>query len=155
MKRPVPVFNPPPLPLDIRLMNNGSVVLMVIFAGMVLAAANDLRRQLLALAVSVVVVLEYWGLTSAAFYVGGACTLVLFVRGFLVPAPVKILVAEIAAASLFIYLVHYQIMSVDLKLFGVIHPWGSLISAIVVGVVATHVYAWGLRKFRLLTTDIF
>ena len=26
MKRPVPVFNPPPLPLDIRLMNNGFVV---------------------------------------------------------------------------------------------------------------------------------
>jgi len=46
MKRPVPVFNPPPLPLDIRLMNNGSVVLMVIFAGMVLAALLSwLARQ--------------------------------------------------------------------------------------------------------------
>jgi hypothetical protein len=75
--------------------------------GMVLAAANDLRSQLLELAVSIVVVLEYWGLTSAAFYVGGACALVLFVRGFVVPAPVKVLVAEIAGASLFIYLFHF------------------------------------------------
>jgi acyl-CoA synthetase (AMP-forming)/AMP-acid ligase II len=123
--------------------------------GMVLAAANDLRTNFLALAVSIIVVLEYWGLTSAAFYVGGGCAIVLFVRAFVVPAPLKFLVAEIAAASLFIYLFHYQIMSVDLKLFGVIHPWWSLISAVVVGVVATHVYTWGLRKFRLLTIDIF
>jgi acyl-CoA synthetase (AMP-forming)/AMP-acid ligase II len=116
--------------------------------GMVLAAENDMRTQLLALAVSIVVVLEYWGLTSAAFYVGGACALVLFVRAFLVPAPVKILVAEIAGASLLIYLFYYQLMSVDEKLFGVRHPWADLIAAIIVGVVASHVYTWGERKFR-------
>ena len=38
MRRPVPVFNPPPLPLDIRLMNNASAVLLVFLAGLVLAA---------------------------------------------------------------------------------------------------------------------
>lgn len=116
--------------------------------GMVLAFANDIRTQLLALAVSIAVVLEYWGLTSAAFYVGGACVLVLFVRDFAVPAKVKVLVAEIAGASLFIYLFHYQLMDVDEKIFGVLHPWADLIAAIIVGIVASHIYTWAERKFR-------
>lgn len=119
--------------------------------GMVLATANDLRSKLLALAVSTVIVLEYWGLTSAAFYVGGACGIVLFVRAFVVPAPVKVLVAEIAGASLFIYLFHYQMISVDIKLFGVAHPWAELFLSIVVGIVAAHIYTWGERKFIRLT----
>lgn len=118
--------------------------------GMVMAAANDLRTQLLALAVAVVVSLEYWGLTSASFYVTGGCAIVLFARAFVVPAPVKILVAEIAGASLFIYLVHYQIISFFQKVFGVNHPWAELISSIIVGIMAAHIYTWGERKFRRL-----
>jgi hypothetical protein len=111
--------------------------------GLVLAAANDLRTQLFALAVSIVVVLEYWGLTSAGFYLGGGCALVLFVRSFMVSAPVKVLVAEIAGASLFIYLFHCEIMSLDKKLLGVIHPRADLITQIIVEIVASNVYSWG------------
>jgi len=48
--------------------------------GMVLSAAKDLRTKLLALAISVAAVLIYWGPTSAAYYVGGGCAFVLFVR---------------------------------------------------------------------------
>jgi acyl-CoA synthetase (AMP-forming)/AMP-acid ligase II/peptidoglycan/LPS O-acetylase OafA/YrhL len=115
--------------------------------GMVLAAANDLRTKFLALAVSIVAVLIVWQLTSAAFYVGGGCAIVLFVRAFVVPAPAKVLVAEVAGASMFIYLSHYQMISLVDKIFGKHMPWLALISSIVVGIVVAHAYAWCERKF--------
>lgn len=115
--------------------------------GMVLASANDLRSRFLAVAVSTVVVLSYWGFTSAAFYVGGGCALVLFVRTFVVPAPAKVVVSEIAGASLFIFLTHEVVISIVTKLFRENKPWISLILAILVGVAATHVYAWSKRGF--------
>ena len=121
--------------------------------GMVLAAANDLRTQMVALIVSCLVIVEFWGLTSAAFYVSGGCAVVLFVRALVVPAPVKVLVAEIAGASLFIYLFHYQMISIDEKLFEVKHPWGELFASIIVGVVAAHLYTWGERKLKQRSAD--
>lgn len=114
--------------------------------GMVLASANELRTRFLALAVSTVAVLVVWRLTSAAFYVDGGCAIVLFVRAFVVPAPAKVLVAEIAGASMFIYLSHYQMISIVKKVFGENKPWVSLISSIIVGVAVTHVYAWCERN---------
>lgn len=115
--------------------------------GMVLAHANDLRTRFLALAVSIVLVLSFWGLTSATFYVSGGCALVLFVRAFVVPAPAKVVVAEIAGASLFVYLSHEVIISIVLKVFGENMPWVALASAIVVGVAGAHMYAWCVRRF--------
>ena len=115
--------------------------------GMVLANANDLRTRFLALAVSIVLVLSFWGLTSAAFYVSGGCALVLFVRAFVVPAPAKVVVAEIAGASLFVYLSHEVIISIVTKVFGENMPWVALASAIVIGIAAAHVYAWCVRRF--------
>jgi acyl-CoA synthetase (AMP-forming)/AMP-acid ligase II len=114
--------------------------------GMVIAAAKDLRSQLLAMALSIVSVLLVWHLTSAAFYVGGGCAIVLFVRSLLVPAPAKVLVAEIAGASMFIYLSHYQIISLVQKAFGEPQPWVALILSILVGVIGAHLYAWSERK---------
>lgn len=115
--------------------------------GMVLSAAKDLPTKILALAVSIVAVLIGWQLTSAAFYVGGGCAFVLFVRAFVVPAPVKVLVAEIAGASMFIYLTHYQMISLVKKVSGEHMPWVSLILSIIGGVIGAHVYSWGERKF--------
>jgi acyl-coenzyme A synthetase/AMP-(fatty) acid ligase/peptidoglycan/LPS O-acetylase OafA/YrhL len=115
--------------------------------GMVLALANEARTKILALFVSCVAVLIVWQLTSAAFYVGGGCAVVLFVRAFVVPAPAKVIVAEIAGASMFIYLCHYEIISIVKKVFGEDMPWLSLIASIIVGVAATHIYAWCERKF--------
>ncbi|WP_157085082.1 AMP-binding protein [Hydrogenophaga palleronii] len=115
--------------------------------GMVLASANDLRTRCLAMAVAVVSVLTVWGFTSAAFYVAGGCAIVLFVPAIVVPAPAKVIVAEIASASMFIYLSHYQMMSLVLKVFGHARPWLSLISATVVGIVLAHGYAWCERRF--------
>lgn len=115
--------------------------------GMVLASAHDLKTRCLAMALSIVAAWSVWGFTSAAFYVSGGCAMVLFVRYVVVPAPVKLVVAEIASASMFIYLSHYQMISVMLKVFGQARPWLSLISATLVGIVLAHAYAWCERQF--------
>jgi acyl-CoA synthetase (AMP-forming)/AMP-acid ligase II len=121
--------------------------------GMVLAFANDLRTRLFALGIALLIVFEYWGFTSAAYYVSGAIVLVLFVRDIAVPALVKRVVAEIASASLFIYLIHYQMISVDQKLFDEIHPWADLVAAVVIGVAAAHSYNWVSRKVVQFTAQ--
>lgn len=118
--------------------------------GMVLAVANDLRTRILAMSVSIVAVLTAWGLTSAAFYVGGGCAIVLFVRAFVLPAPAKVIVAEIAGASLFIYLNHEVMISIVTKVFGENMPWVALVLAIVAGIAIAHVYAWCVRRFLRL-----
>jgi acyl-CoA synthetase (AMP-forming)/AMP-acid ligase II/peptidoglycan/LPS O-acetylase OafA/YrhL len=110
--------------------------------GMILASANDLRTRLVALAVISSVIWMVWGPTSAGFYVEGGCAMVLFVRAFVVPAPVKVVVAEIAGASIFIYLVHWQMMSLVHKLSGEDMPWVSLFGAIILGIAVAHAYAW-------------
>lgn len=115
--------------------------------GIVLAIANDLRTRLLAVTVSIVLALFFWGPTSATFYVGGGCALVLFVRAFSVPAPAKVVISEIAGASLFIFLSHEVMISIVTKLFGENKPWLSLFLAIAAGVALTHMYAWSKRRF--------
>lgn len=115
--------------------------------GIVLASAKDTSTRILALAVSMVAVYLKWDLTSAAFYVTGGTAMVLFVRSVTVPAPVKILVGEIANASMFVYLCHYQMISIVNKIYGDSRPWLSLISSLIVGVAVTHLYAWMSRRF--------
>lgn len=122
--------------------------------GMVIAAAKDVRSRLFALALALVTVFTIWNLTPAAYYVAGGCVLIIFVRSVLVPAPAKIVVAEIAGASMFIYLTHFQVISLVNKVFGEPRPWLTLVLSIVVGVAASHVYARIDRKImqsRLFT----
>ncbi|WP_157694144.1 AMP-binding protein [Hydrogenophaga crassostreae] len=118
--------------------------------GMVLAAANDMRTRALAMALSIGSVLVVWGLTSAAFYVAVGCAIVLFVRAFVVPAPAKVIVAEVAAASMFIYLSHYQVIVIVGKVFGEHKPWLELILAVGVGIFLTRFYAWSERRLLRL-----
>lgn len=110
--------------------------------GMVIAAAKDLRSQLFAMALCIVSVLVVWQFTSAAYYVAGGCATILFLRSISVPAPVKVIVAEIAGASMFIYLSHYQILSLVEKVFGAPQPWLALILSIIVGIGCGHFYSW-------------
>jgi acyl-CoA synthetase (AMP-forming)/AMP-acid ligase II len=119
-----------------------------IFAlGIIMAFANDTRSRLFASAIALITAYLIWGLTSAAYYVGGGCLIVLFINAFMVPAPIKFLVAEIAGASMFIYLGHYEILSIVKKVFGVEMPWLSLVLSIAVGVIVSHSYSWCERKF--------
>ncbi|NIZ13093.1 hypothetical protein, partial [Phaeobacter sp. HF9A] len=88
-----------------------------------------------------------WGLTSASFYVIGGCLILLFLRALAVPAPVKVVVGEVANASMFIYLSHYQMISIVTKLFGEPRPWIALTTSIIVGVMITRLYGFCARKF--------
>ena len=113
--------------------------------GMVLASARDLPSRLFALALALVTIFAYWHFTSAAFYVAGGCAVVLLIRSFAVPAPVKVVIAEIAGASMFMYLTHYQMISLVNKLFGEPHPWLALLLSIITGIIGAHLYAWAER----------
>ena len=115
--------------------------------GMVLATARDLPSRLFALALSLVTIFAYWHFTSAAFYVAGGVAIVLFVRTLIVPAPVKVQIAEIAGASMFMYLTHYQMISLVDKIFGQHMPWLALLLSILTGIVGAHLYAWAERTF--------
>ena len=110
--------------------------------GMVLATARDLPSRLFALALSMVTIFAYWHFTSAAFYVAGGCAVVLLIRSFSVPAPVKVVIAEIAGASMFMYLTHYQMISLVNKVFGEHRPWLALLLSIITGIIGAHLYAW-------------
>ncbi|KAF0114131.1 MAG: AMP-dependent synthetase and ligase [Rhodobacteraceae bacterium] len=112
---------------------------------MVLASARDLPSRLFALALALISILAYWQVTSAAFYVAGGIAVVLFIRSFRVPAPAKVVIAEIAGASMFIYLTHYQMISLVDKLFGHHMPWLALILSIITGIIGAHIYAWAER----------
>ncbi len=126
--------------------------------GIVIASARDIRSQLFAMSLAIVSVLAVWGFTSAAYYVGGGCALILFVRSVPVPAPVKIVVAEIAGASMFIYLSHYQVLSLVGKAFGEPRPWITLVLSIIVGIGGAHFYSWlertVVKAFRRKTPSV-
>lgn len=109
--------------------------------GIVVASATDTRSRLVAMACAIGVVLLAWGPITAAAYVAGGCAVVLFVRSITVPAPAKIVIGEIAGASLFIFLCHEPTMDLVRKIFGENRPWTELFASIVVGIVVAHVYA--------------
>lgn len=113
--------------------------------GMVIAAAKDLRTKILVFALCAIKVTFFFNLTSAAAYVVSACALIIFVRAFTVPAPVKTVVAEIAGTSMFIYLTHYPVLSLVEKAFGHPVPWVSFFVSILAGVASARVYAWLVR----------
>jgi non-ribosomal peptide synthetase component E (peptide arylation enzyme)/acid phosphatase family membrane protein YuiD len=110
--------------------------------GLVIAAAKDLPSRIVALVLAIGSVLAVWQLTSAAFYVAGGVAVVLFLRSITVPAPAKVVIAEIAGASMFIYLTHYQMISVVNKVFGHHMPWLELLLSVITGIIGAHVYAW-------------
>ena len=115
--------------------------------GVVIASANDFRTRMIALTVSMVAVWLEWHMTSAAFYVGGGCLLTLFVRSFIVPAPAKFLIANIAGASMFIFLSHELMIEIVIKIFGHEMPWLAMVASIVCGIILAQIYAWLERHF--------
>ena len=110
-----------------------------------MAIARDWQSRLFALAVSVAWALLHWKFTSAAFYVIGGSILVLFVRSAVVPKSAKVVIAEIAGASMFIYLSHSQIMALVQKAFGEHHPWLELGLSLFIGIGIARFYI-GLER---------
>lgn len=123
--------------------------------GMMMASARSTRQRVLALALIVILELDYHGPTSAAWYIIGACALMLFVPELLVPAPLKSVVSVVAGSSMFLYLSHGHVATLVNRLLPEPSPWIALIASILFGIVFGAVYgkaeslAWALyRKYR-------
>ncbi len=118
--------------------------LWTVACGMLIASAGSrdvLTRMLVMIIVSIAVVIHH-GFTSATYYICAGCALLLFWPEISVPAPVKRVVGEIAGASMFMYLSHYQVKSVVTRLFHGPMPWIALFAAMAVGIVFARVYYW-------------
>lgn len=55
-------------------------------------------------------------------------------------------IGEIAAASIFIYLIHFQVRGVVNKLFGEPRPWISLVGAVLMGIAFAYLYGYAQRR---------
>jgi hypothetical protein len=64
--------------------------------------------------------------------------------------PLRTIVAEIASASMFIYLSHYMVLSLVTKIFGEKMPWIGFEIAPIVGIIFAHVYDSGDTKVRTM-----
>ena len=122
--------------------------LWTVGAGMLMASARDLKGRVAAMVIVTVAVLMHHGFTSASAYIVGASALLLFWPEISVPAPVKTVVGEIAASSMFMYLSHGQTKSLVTRLFHGPMPWLSLFAAIGVGIVFARTYNWADGKVR-------
>jgi len=110
--------------------------------GMMIATARDTKSRALTMAIVSLAILGHFGMTSGGAYLLGATALLLFWSEFQVPAVVKTIVAEIAASSMFIYLSHFQIKSLVIRVFHGPVPWLALIGAICFAIVTSHIYSW-------------
>jgi acyl-CoA synthetase (AMP-forming)/AMP-acid ligase II len=122
--------------------------LWTVGAGMLMASARDLKSRLAALAIVAVAVVMHHGISSATAYIVGASALLLFWPEITVPSPVKSVVAEIAGSSMFMYLSHFQVKSLVMRLFHGPMPWLALLLALGVGIIFARVYNWAESKVR-------
>lgn len=119
--------------------------LWTVACGMLIAsaAARDVASRLMVMTIVTIAVLMHHGFTSATYYICGGCALLLFWPEISVPALVKRFVGEIAGASMFMYLSHYQVKALVTRLFHTPMPWVALIAAMVVGIIFARTYHWG------------
>jgi acyl-CoA synthetase (AMP-forming)/AMP-acid ligase II len=122
--------------------------LWTVGAGMLMASARDLQSRVLAMAVVAVAVVLHHGFNSASGYILGGSALLLFWPEISVPSRAKMIVSEIAGSSMFMYLSHYQVRSLVIRLFHGPKPWPALFLAIGFGIVFAHTYTWLERKVR-------
>lgn len=116
--------------------------LWTVGAGMLMASARNLPSRLLAMVIVAVAVALHHGFTSATGYILGGSALLLFWPEISVPSPVKTIAAEIAGSSMFMYLSHFQIKSLIIRLFHGPMPWLALFVAIGFGIVSSRAYNW-------------
>lgn len=112
--------------------------------GMLVASAlpRGLQSRLTAMTIVTVAVLMHHGFTSASYYICGGTAMLLFWPEIAVPAVVKRVVGEIAGASMFMYLSHFQVESLVKRLCHGPQPWLALFAAIGVGIVLARTYYW-------------
>ena len=128
--------------------------------GIVVGVSSTLLQRLLATVIIVICSYLMWGFDTSSYLVAGGLALVLFVPWLPVPAAVKLLVEEVAAASMFIYLIHFQVRDMVTHFLGAPHPWIAFWVAAAAGIAAFHSYMYvqrvlsqtsvGQRFFRAL-----
>lgn len=118
--------------------------LWTVACGMLIAssAQRDLPTRLTTMLIVSLAVLLHHGFTSASYYICAGCALLLFWQEISVPAPVKRVIGEIAGASMFMYLSHYQVKSIVMRLFHGPMPWIALFAAMAVGIGFARSYYW-------------
>ena len=114
--------------------------------GIVVGVARTTQQRLLALSLAAVSSYLLYGFETSGYLVAGGLALVLFVPSLRVPALVKTVVGEIAAASIFIYLVHFQVRDEVTKRMGEAHPWIALLAAVAVGIGFAYLYGYAQRR---------
>lgn len=110
------------------------------------AVARDLPNRSMAMSIVTIAVLMHHGFTTATLYICGGCSLLLFWPQISVPAIVKRVVGEIAGASMFMYLSHYQVSSLVTRFFHGPKPWIALLTAILAGIAFARIYNLGERQ---------
>lgn len=110
--------------------------------GMVVALARTTREKLVAIALLALYSFPRWGLEWSTLLFGGGLLLTLYVPTLRVPALVKSVVAEVAAASIFIYLIHFQMISVVKKFVGPGLHWLTLFATLAAGVAMAYAYGY-------------
>ncbi|MFM1872920.1 MAG: Long-chain-fatty-acid--CoA ligase, partial [Planctomycetota bacterium] len=112
--------------------------------GMLVASSlsRGAMARLTAMSIVTVAVLMHHGFTSATYYIAAGTAMLLFWPEITVPAVVKRVVGEIAGASMFMYLSHFQVNSLVTRLCHGPQPWLALFVAIGVGIVLARVYYW-------------
>jgi hypothetical protein len=115
---------------------------------MLMASARGVLDRVLAMVIVVAAVLLHHSFTSASGYIVAGSALLLFLPEVPVPFPVKLLVSEIAGSSMFMYLGHFQVKSLIIRLFHGPMPWLALFAAILFGSVFARAYNWLEHKVR-------
>jgi acyl-CoA synthetase (AMP-forming)/AMP-acid ligase II len=110
--------------------------------GILVGIVRTLPQRLLALAIVATGTFISWGFDTSTLLVTGGLALVLFVPSMRVPTAVKSVVGEIAAASIFIYLVHFQVRDIVRALSHGNRPWLALFASVAVGICCAYVYGY-------------
>jgi peptidoglycan/LPS O-acetylase OafA/YrhL len=113
--------------------------------GMVVALARAPREKLFALLLLALYSIPRWGIEWSTLLFLGGLTLTLYVTTLRVPAVVKSVIAEVAAASIFIYLIHFQVNTVVRKLIGPGLNWLSLLATLALGIAIAYAYGYAQR----------
>ena len=113
--------------------------------GILVGTVKTLPQRLLAFAIIAASGDLIWGFEASDLLFVGGLGLVLFVPSIPMPAIIKTVIGEIAAASIFIYLVHFQAREIVTRLFGEPKPWISLVAAVAGGILFAYAYSYALR----------
>ncbi len=110
--------------------------------GLAIALARTQQEKLIAVLLLALYSFPRWGLEWSTLLFGGGLLLVLYVQTLKVPAFVKSVVAEVAAASIFIYLIHFQMISVVRRIVGPGQHWLTLLATLAAGIGLAYGYGY-------------